>query len=100
MYRRIWLTIPLCCWPFPQLCGFPILQVDQGDPCPTFSKFGLPPESARLNLAGLLSRPGSSPGLCFPTAQVRSKGPPSDGFPRPSMFRLQGLLTLMTAFSL
>ena len=51
-------------------------------------------------LAGSPQRTGSSPGLHFPAAHIRSEGPLVWQFSRLPSFRLQGLATLLTVYSL
>jgi hypothetical protein len=50
-------------------------------------------------LAGESQRASSSHGLCFPTARARSKVHITRAC-RPALFRLQGLVTLLAAYSL
>jgi hypothetical protein len=95
-YRGYGFTIPLCCWPFPQLCGFPTTMVIQ-KPKHLNRLVQVQPSSRVLTLLILARLPrqtGSSLGLCVPysTRQIRrSTGPavfqaafvPSSGFGYP-----------------
>jgi hypothetical protein len=101
MYRRIRLAIPLCCWPFPQLCGFPFPSAGSGSlPVRPAASWAFLQSVPRLTLAGLHPPSGSSHGLFPPTAPVRFEGPHHSRFPHPPSFRLQGLSTLVPVYSL
>jgi hypothetical protein len=101
MYRLIGLTIPLCCWPFPQLCGFPLPSVGSGSlPIRPSASWAFLQSLSGLTLAGAASHASSSHGLFFPSAPVRFKGPLFDRLPNLPSFRLQGLLTLLVVYSL
>jgi hypothetical protein len=64
--------------PFPQLCGLPllILNLESADiQVRTPTSFAFLQSLAQLILASSPQRSGSSPGLPFPSAQVRIEGP-------------------------
>jgi hypothetical protein len=99
---RIAWTIPLCRWPVPRLCG--LCQADFADhrlsdqSSPLF-EFRLPLESypakpsrsaAADQLLSWAFVPFSTSGIQGPLTRVRP----------PAAFRLQGLITLLTVFSL
>jgi hypothetical protein len=95
--------MPLCRWPFPRLCGLPAtgfawsqLSI-QIEPSLRVS----PPAKSmpRSNLAHRPQSTGTSHGLRFPTAHEGSEVHFTRARP-PATFRLQGLATLLTAYSL
>jgi hypothetical protein len=47
----------------------------------------------------LRDAPNSSHGLLLPSAHASRKGPPPASLAQPASFRLQGLVTLLTAYS-
>lgn len=96
------MAIPLCCWPFPQLCGFPGTVADSRPRPQTRASTSLAFLQSELPqvLAGSPQRTSSSPGLRFPAAHIRFEGPLVWQFSRLPSFRLQGLATLLTAYSL
>jgi hypothetical protein len=96
-------AFPLCRWPFPRLCGFPLAGFVRS----LFSVRIEPSLRAWASLQSLtqqhlVSRPqpaNSSHGLLFPSALEE----PEVHFTRvcrPATFRLQGLATLLAASSL
>jgi hypothetical protein len=98
----IGFAIPLCRWPFPRLCGLPspgrASHVKR--PVHPHFEFRLPPEccptqpsspAAAGQHLSWASAPFSTPGF---------GGPLLAGFALPTTFRLQGLATLLAAYSL
>jgi hypothetical protein len=96
-------AIPLCRWPLPRLCGFPSTGCCRRRlsfrPRPLFElvlSFRVLPSCTYP--AATATR--SSHGLSLPTALERIRGPLTAGQSLPATFRLQGLATLLTAYSL
>jgi hypothetical protein len=95
-------TIPLCRWPFPRLCGFPptgcAVHVKQ-TVRPLF-EFSLPPECCPAKPSPPAEANGLLSWASAPYSTSGIGGPLSRALPQPATFRLQGLVTLLTAYSL
>jgi hypothetical protein len=70
------------------------------DQCTLSSSFAFLQSIAQHDLARQPLPAGTSHGLSLPSARVRFGGPQFAGFARPATFRLQGLATLLAAYSL
>jgi hypothetical protein len=99
---RIGWAVPLCRWPFPRLCGFS----PAGFAGHLFSVQSSPLFEFRLPLESYPARPSRSAAAdqllswaLVPYSTSRIEGPLSRVRP-PATFRLQGLATLLAAYSL
>jgi hypothetical protein len=96
-------AFPFCRWPLPQLYGFSSpgsTDCCSSNPFHPLVGFRVPPESCSVNLAVRPRPVGSSLGLLLPSALAGIEGPLLVSVPHSLPFRLQGLVTLLTACSL
>jgi len=103
-YHGIGFVIPLRRWAFPRPCGFPSAGLE-------WVAFQSPKSNPLVELGLRLESPATAPSrsttvirllswTSAPFSTFRIEGPPHAGFCLPATFRLQGLATLLTAFSL
>jgi len=97
-------VIPLRRWAFPRPCGFPSAGLE-------WVAFQSPKSNPLVELGLRLESPATAPSrsttvirllswTSAPFSTFRIEGPLHAGFCLPATFRLQGLATLLTAFSL
>jgi hypothetical protein len=99
---RIGSTIPLCRWPLPRLCGFPL--PDLGDrrlnrSAESSRRVRLPLEFCPANPSQLAATSRLLSWTLVPFSTLGFGSPLAAGVPHPATFRLQGLATLLTAYS-